>query len=423
MSRGSTPPLARCGSVTCGQDRKVPSARRRGNGPIDLRMITTCLSEGRPYGMPWDAHRFFYDPSLWRTLFPAAVVDALEAAPTTPPQGLGRPGEGTVDEESDELAVWRWEEQLAATHRPPLRRLPSGEHLPVIVATRMSLSFPLLISAVPLWVIDRRAESTKQTLVALREAVGAGAALPGSGLMFRQAWFTDGGFCSNFPVQMFDAAMPSRPTFAINLGRFSAGEEPVADERDNVRVGAQQQLGPAPVVQRTAHQGCRRRRRVRQRRPQHRPQLVRQHPTRPPRLSRPHRAHPPDQGRGRAQPVHGHGHIDAPGERGTAAGEVITEQFLEPRYPPSEPRATAGTITAGSATAPCSPPCRRGSTPTARAWPCSTSTPRHRRAIGCRRQGGSSPRGAGEARRARRHARQRRLTPSATSRRHLARSA
>jgi hypothetical protein len=81
----------------------VPAGER----VIDLRMITTCLSEGRPYEMPWDAHRFFYDPSLWRTLFPTTVVNALEAAPTTPPQGFAHPADGTVDEESGFVRGWR----------------------------------------------------------------------------------------------------------------------------------------------------------------------------------------------------------------------------------------------------------------------------------------------------------------------------
>jgi predicted acylesterase/phospholipase RssA len=306
----------------------------------DLRMITTCFSEGRPYELPWDAHRFFYDPALWRTLFPAAVVDALEAAPTTPSRALGEEREGTADGETAELAVWQWEEQIAAAHRPPLRRLPSGEHLPVIVATRMSLSFPLLISAVPLWVIDRRAASTKQTLVVVREAMSAGHELPASGLVFRQAWFTDGGFCSNFPVQMFDAAVPSRPTFAINLGRFSAGDDPVADERGNVEWARTNSSGLLPSFSDLPTKGV---------------AAVGGFASAALNTAR----NWPDST-----------HLDLPGyrdrivrvlqtkdegglnlfmdtttltrlaNRGTAAGDVITEQFLELRYPPSQPRAS-----------------------------------------------------------------------------------
>jgi Patatin-like phospholipase len=187
---------------------------------IDLRMITTCLSEGRPYELPWEARRFFFDPETWRTLFPGPVVDALEAAP--PPVSPG--GD---DEE------WRWEESVAAAHRPALRRLPDPEHLPVIVATRLSLSFPLLIAAVPMWTIDRRHPQTRKTQEQYR-ARKPGAPPPASGLWFTQQWFTDGGFCSNFPVHLFDAALPSRPTFAINLGRFPGDREPDQDQQQNV---------------------------------------------------------------------------------------------------------------------------------------------------------------------------------------------
>jgi len=34
---------------------------------------------------------------------------------------------------------------------------------------------------------------------------------------FRICWFSDGGISSNFPIHLFDAAMPRWPTFAINL--------------------------------------------------------------------------------------------------------------------------------------------------------------------------------------------------------------
>ena len=60
----------------------------------------------------------------------------------------------------------------------------------------MSLSFPLLFSAVPLHAIDRDATGTP---------------------IFRPCWFSDGGICSNFPMHLFDGLVPSWPTFGINL--------------------------------------------------------------------------------------------------------------------------------------------------------------------------------------------------------------
>jgi hypothetical protein len=184
---------------------------------IDLRMISTCLSQARPYELPWDAAAFFFDPEVWATLFPPQVMDALLAAP------LARPADGSTATISD----WDREAQDAAAHVPPLRRLPAAEDLPVIVATRLSLSFPVLVSAVPLWTVDRR---------------------PRRAPRFVRVWFTDGGLTSNFPVQLFDAALPSRPTFAINLSAFPEGEGPRPDPEDNIEYARNNRGGLLPEV-------------------------------------------------------------------------------------------------------------------------------------------------------------------------------
>jgi predicted acylesterase/phospholipase RssA len=313
----------------------------------DLRMITTCLSEGRPYEMPWDANRFFYEPEVWRTLFPPEVMAAMDSAPTGPADTAEQTTSTetttvTETEEDDgaESAALDWEDALAAAHTPRLRRLPGDEHLPVVVATRMSLSFPLLISAVPLWVIDRRATGTQHAQEEYRRAIKAGQDPPTEGLVFRRVWFTDGGLCSNFPVQMFDAAMPSRPTFAINLGQFSVDQQPSNDEHDNVEIARSNNSGLLPSL-----------------------------------------SDLPDRGVGAvagfasaalntARNWSDSTHLDHPGYRdrivrilqtkregglnlymdsttikrlagrGRAAGETITEQFTELRYPVKTPRAT-----------------------------------------------------------------------------------
>lgn len=181
-----------------------------GNAGIQLLMMTTCLTKGRAYEMPWDAKNFYYDPDVWRKLFPENVMKALEDAPKT--------AGNTAKRDSR----YRSQEAAAAAHTPPLKRLPAAEHLPVIVATRLSLSFPALISAVQLWEIDFQSTSAEM------EAEG-------QSWTFQPLWFTDGGFCSNFPLHMFDTALPTRPTFAINLGRFENDSEESADEKNNVR--------------------------------------------------------------------------------------------------------------------------------------------------------------------------------------------
>ena len=292
-------------------DRSPPApADRR----IDLRMITTCLSEGRPYEMPWQARRFFFDPAEWRTLFPERVVHVLEGA---------RPGEASTPGEAARIAA---EDQLAAAHDPPLKRLPDPEHLPVIVATRMSLSFPLLISAVPLWSINHHDEDEQPST---------------EDPSFTRLWFTDGGFCSNFPVHLFDAALPSRPTFAINLGRFPQGREPDADDQtNNVEWARTNRMGLSPPYLAIPTRGIR---------------AVTGFASAAVNTSRnwqdnSHLDHPGYRDRiVRVLQTRTEGglnlHMDGPTihdltDRGQVAAEVLVQQFTEPRYPEANPVAT-----------------------------------------------------------------------------------
>ena len=74
-----------------------------------------------------------------------------------------------------------------------------GADMPIVVAARLSLSYPLLFSAVPLWAIDYEPEEGEREL--------------------KRCLFTDGGVSSNFPIHLFDAAMPRWPTFGMWLDR------------------------------------------------------------------------------------------------------------------------------------------------------------------------------------------------------------
>lgn len=154
-------------------DSAARDARRR---RIDLCLMTTALSHGRPYSFPLSDESFCFDADEMRALFPAVVVDALIA------DSPGRYEDGP----------------LAGRYR-----LPAMADLPVIVPVRMSLAFPLLLSAVPLWRL--RSEPARRRRGAWRRVA-------------EQVWFSDGGICSNFPIQYFDALVPSRPSFGINLG-------------------------------------------------------------------------------------------------------------------------------------------------------------------------------------------------------------
>ncbi|MDN5570738.1 MAG: patatin-like phospholipase family protein, partial [Propionibacteriaceae bacterium] len=194
----------------------TPGYRRPQERSVDLRMVSTCVSQGRPYEMPWESRSFFYEPAAWERLFPPDVMAALADAPSA------------RSTSSDGAAARLWEDEAAAARARPLRRLPAPAFLPVVVSVRLSVSFPLLVSAVPLWTLDRRSARTTEAVTALR------AGEVGCDPEFCEVWFSDGGFTSNFPVHLFDEALPTRPTFAINLGTFLPGRAASANESENI---------------------------------------------------------------------------------------------------------------------------------------------------------------------------------------------
>ena len=140
---------------------------------INLTMMTTALSMGRPFSLPFDTEQFYFEPGEFARFFPQEVVDWM----------IANPGERLAENEERDDA-------MAAFGYLPL---PARDTLPVVVAARMSLSFPLLLSGIPLY---RYAWETGD---------------------IRKVLFSDGGICSNFPVHLFDAVLPGWPTFGINL--------------------------------------------------------------------------------------------------------------------------------------------------------------------------------------------------------------
>lgn len=165
---------------------------------IDLQIITTNVTHGRPYRLPLadPTSRLFFKRSEWEDYFPTHVLDALVK--------VARPYAPSREHASDP--------PVEANTQPDLLELP-GADLPVVVAARLSLSFPLLFAAVPLWAIDYEAPRGQRTL--------------------RRCWFTDGGVCSNFPIHMFDAAVPRWPTFGLWLDRRTPYQS-TQDPKDDV---------------------------------------------------------------------------------------------------------------------------------------------------------------------------------------------
>ena len=147
---------------------------------IDLLVTTTCLTQGVPYTFPFEEDSFHFCRECLAGYFPDVVVEQLVTH--------GRPPR-------------EWAEEFSADcPRHPgveVQLLPRAHQLPVVLAARLSLSFPLLISAVPLQYLDDTKVADQRGLVT--------------------AWFSDGGITSNLPLHFFDTPLPRRPTFGINL--------------------------------------------------------------------------------------------------------------------------------------------------------------------------------------------------------------
>src|SRR5205823_1442836 len=83
----------------------------------------------------------------------------------------------------------------AAVDSPEFGRplpFPDARDVPLVVATRMSLSFPVLLGAIPLYAVDWGHPDNQE------------ARRQGKPPRYERCWFSDGGICSNFPVHFFD---------------------------------------------------------------------------------------------------------------------------------------------------------------------------------------------------------------------------
>jgi hypothetical protein len=151
---------------------------------IDLKLVTSNLSHNQPYILPFKNHAFIFNKEEFSKLFPSNVVEymtrcAYRSKSVELPEGF--------------------------------HFLPEADNLPVVVAMRMSLSFPILIGAVPLYTINGDAlegKPRKEKLDFTKKDWKQ---------CLQQNWFSDGGISSNFPIDLFDEWLPSRPTFGINL--------------------------------------------------------------------------------------------------------------------------------------------------------------------------------------------------------------
>ncbi|ULA60513.1 MAG: PNPLA domain-containing protein [Nitrospira sp.] len=157
---------------------------------IDLQMFSTNLSHGRPYIFPLpaknsqptrfhDRERLYFTESEMTRYLPSDVVSWMMKNSQPYSVEGGREGKDPSTEAAEGM-----------------RELPEPRNFPVLLAARMSLSFPFLFTAVPLHAIDHDPPDKRQ---------------------FRRCWFSDGGISSNFPMHLFDGLVPMWPTLGISL--------------------------------------------------------------------------------------------------------------------------------------------------------------------------------------------------------------
>lgn len=195
---------------------------------IVLEVMVTNVSEGRPYVLPF-TEPFIFCKRDFEKLFPEPIVTRMTRS-ARKIRGIELPREEGY------------------------YFLPKGDDLPVAVAARLSMSFPLLFSSVPLyslplWVRERieddefrASEEPLEVLPkSLSQVVESNASAPKEGHSIRSAlqaanrwrgedrtyapkredliphWFSDGGIASNFPIHFFDQWLPKSPTFGITL--------------------------------------------------------------------------------------------------------------------------------------------------------------------------------------------------------------
>jgi predicted acylesterase/phospholipase RssA len=176
---------------------------------INLQMFTANVSHGRPYVFPQkekqdddeeDETPLYFRSSEMRRLFPDSVVDYMEVDPVTGQTNLYKGDPTPAPEQAGAGAAGMFwslamgKSPIVGSEGEPVYRLPR-KHLPVLVAARMSVSFPILFTAVPLWILDKRSGPA----------------------VFRRCVFSDGSLCSTFPIHLFDSPVPSWPTFGISL--------------------------------------------------------------------------------------------------------------------------------------------------------------------------------------------------------------
>ena len=153
---------------------------------VDLRLVTTCLSHQRPYRLPWALTDQVNLAMLHNELY-AFFPEAIAAH-------IVQKARGVVDHDGKSYYV-----------------LPDAAHLPIVFATRLSMSFPALFSAVPMYHVRKHDDTWRL--------------VPNGRVLF-----SDGGLTSNFPLALFDEPLAERLAFAFDLKYTNTTNHTTADD-------------------------------------------------------------------------------------------------------------------------------------------------------------------------------------------------
>lgn len=181
---------------------------------ITLEMITTNVSQGIPYRLPFKSHIFLFKRSDMLNLFPWHVVQHMIDKRYRSSTFSDQETRKALAEQAPGSGVDKAHYQSALPDGYFF--LPDPDDFPVVVAMRMSLAIPVFFSAIPLYTIKPSSFVKAQHGHALD-----------AGEDFQKHFFSDGGTTSNFPIQSFDRWLPTRPTFGIDLSYMQ--EEPKSD--------------------------------------------------------------------------------------------------------------------------------------------------------------------------------------------------
>jgi predicted acylesterase/phospholipase RssA len=148
---------------------------------ITLQTTTTDLTTRRSYTLPITTNEFAFKPKEFKEIFPDKIVNFMRKSSSV----VNSDTWGKHNNDDEEKLYYF-----------------SMDNLPIVVCARLSLSFPILFKAVPLYRVDylRPGPVEKQVVRCL---------------------FSDGGISSNFPVHFFDRFLPDTPTFGIALGELN----------------------------------------------------------------------------------------------------------------------------------------------------------------------------------------------------------